>query len=254
MPTSLARIGTEEPAARLAVLIDADNAQASVIEDVLTKVAYLGEATVKRMYGDFTSASLAPWKNVLHKHAIKPVQQFAYATGKNATDSALIIDAMDLFYTQNFDVFCLVTSDSDFTGLATRLKEGGKKVYGFGKRQTPKSFQNACDKFIPTDVRPETPAAQTKPSSPKNAPAPKPTPGFPSRLALDALEQSMDNSGWAHLGEFGNRLKQLQPDFDCRNHNAKKLSELIKARTDLFVTEDRPNPGGTMTTLYFRPK
>lgn len=255
----LARIETEEPAPRLAVLIDADNAQSSVIEGVLAEAAHLGEPIVKRMYGDFTSASLSPWKHVLHKHAIKPMQQFAYTTGKNATDSALIIDAMDLFYTQNFDVFCLVTSDSDFTGLATRLKEGGKKVYGFGKRQTPLAFRNACHQFIFTDALTHN-AAQAKPAAPKPkaVPAPakaaaaaKPPQRFPTRSALDALEQSMDEDGWAHLGQFGGALRKFQPDFAPRMHGHKKLSELIKA-TDVFVTQERVTPGKAMKNLYFR--
>lgn len=132
----------EEQSARLAVLIDADNAQAAVIEELLTEIARFGEATVKRIYGDFTASTSASWKKVLQRYAIKPVQQFAYSTGKNSTDSTLIIDAMDLLYTRKFDGFCLITSDSDFTGLAMRLREEGPSVFGFGEKKTPKAFQH----------------------------------------------------------------------------------------------------------------
>src|SRR5690554_5380009 len=160
----------DDSALRLAVLIDADNAQAAVIEGLLAEIARFGEATVKRIYGDFTSSNSAGWKKVLNRHAIKPVQQFAYTTGKNATDSTLIIDAMDLLYTRRFDGFCLVSSDSDFTGLALRIREEGLVVYGFGEKKTPEAFRNACHRFLFTEVlRP----VSAKPA--EAAPAPKPT-------------------------------------------------------------------------------
>ena len=143
---------SDEPTKRLAVLIDADNAQPAVIEALLEEVARFGEATVRRIYGDFTSPNSASWKKFLNKFSIKPVQQFAYTTGKNATDSTMIIDAMDLLYTRRFDGFCLVTSDSDFTGLAVRLREEGLQVFGFGEQKTPEPFRNACHKFIFTEV------------------------------------------------------------------------------------------------------
>jgi len=167
-------IDDEQP--RLAVLIDADNAQPAVIESLLAEVARYGVASVKRIYGDFTSPQLTQWKKVLLRHSINPVQQFAYTSGKNATDSSLIIDAMDLMYTRRFDGFCLVSSDSDFTRLAQRLREEGLTVYGFGERKTPDAFVQACDKFIYTEIlRPEAalePAAEPKPSAPKpTAPA-----------------------------------------------------------------------------------
>src|SRR5690606_17939637 len=146
----------DDSALRLAVLIDADNAHAAVIEGLLAEIARFGEATVKRIYGDFTSSSSAGWKKVLNRHAIKPVQQFAYTSGKNATDSTLIIDAMDLLYTRRFDGFCLVSSDSDFTGLALRIREEGLMVYGFGERKTPEAFRNACHKFLFTEVLRQT--------------------------------------------------------------------------------------------------
>jgi hypothetical protein len=149
----MARYETNDPSLRrLAVLIDADNAQAAVIDGLLAEVARFGEATVKRIYGDFTSPNSSQWKKVLNQYAIKPVQQFAYTTGKNATDSTMIIDAMDLLYTRRFDGFCLVSSDSDFTGLALRIREEGLTVLGFGEEKTPDAFRNACHKFIFTEI------------------------------------------------------------------------------------------------------
>src|SRR5574343_1731878 len=162
-PRLIAKIESEEPTLRLAVLIDADNAQAAVIEGVLVEVARFGEASVKRIYGDFTSPNSSSWKKVLQKYAIKPVQQFAYTTGKNATDSTMIIDAMDWLYTRKFDGFCLITSDSDFTGLAMRLREEGLTVLGFGEKKTPEAFRNACHKFIFTEVL--RPAMTAKPAA-----------------------------------------------------------------------------------------
>src|SRR3990167_448549 len=167
------KIESEEPTLRLAVLIDADNAQATVIEGLLAEIARFGEATVKRIYGDFTAPTSASWKKVLQQHAIKPVQQFAYSTGKNATDSTLIIDAMDLLYTRKFDGFCLVTSDSDFTGLAMRIREEGLTVFGFGEKKTPDAFRNACHKFIFTEVlRVREDKDKDKDKSPKAAETP----------------------------------------------------------------------------------
>ena len=163
----IAKTEPEESTLRLAVLIDADNAQAAVIEGLLAEIARFGEATVRRIYGDFTAPTSSSWKKVLQRYAIKPVQQFAYTTGKNATDSTLIIDAMDLLYTRKFDGFCLITSDSDFTGLAMRLREEGLIVLGFGEKKTPEAFRNACHKFVFTEVlRPST-AAEPIGLSPK---------------------------------------------------------------------------------------
>lgn len=257
----------EESSLRLAVLIDADNAQAAVIEGLLAEVARFGEATVKRIYGDFTSSHSSKWKKVLQRFAIKPVQQFAYTTGKNATDSTLIIDAMDLLYTRNFDGFCLVTSDSDFTGLAMRIREEGLTVFGFGEQKTPEAFKNACHKFVFTEVlrvsspkeagqdeketkaAPKTKAAaKAKAAKPKKAEQKKPE--LPRQFMLDALEQSSDDSGWAHLARFGSYLNKLQPDFDSRNFGFKKLSDLVKAKTDLFVTEERSVQGSGNKQLY----
>lgn len=263
-PRLIAKIESEEPTLRLAVLIDADNAQAAVIDGILAEVARFGEASVKRIYGDFTSPNSSSWKKVLQKYAIKPVQQFAYTTGKNATDSTLIIDAMDLLYTRRFDGFCLVTSDSDFTGLATRIREEGLMVLGFGEQKTPDAFRNACHKFILTELlRPSAPQIEaTAPPKVEAAPAntikssqePPKSPEFPRAFILDALEQSSDENGWAHLGTFGSYLTKLQPDFDSRVYGFKKLSDLVKAKTDLFVTEERLPPGQSQKQLYLRAK
>jgi hypothetical protein len=250
----------------LAVLIDADNAQAAVIEGLLAEIARFGEATVRRIYGDFTSPASSSWKKVLQQYAIKPVQQFAYTTGKNATDSTLIIDAMDLLYTRKFDGFCLVTSDSDFTGLAMRLREEGLTVLGFGEKKTPEAFRNACHKFVFTEVlRPSIAVDPVNvPSKVEAGQKTVPTQTrveaigqkleFPKEFVLAALEQSSDDAGWAHLGTFGSYLTKLQPDFDSRLYGYKKLSDLVKARTDLFVTEERKARGSNHKDLYLRAK
>ncbi|MDX9886934.1 NYN domain-containing protein [Thauera sp.] len=221
-PKTVVRVEAEEPAKRLAVLIDADNAQASVIEGLLEEVARFGEATVRRIYGDFTSPNSASWKKVLNRYSIKPVQQFAYTTGKNATDSTMIIDAMDRLYTRRFDGYCLVTSDSDFTGLAVRLREEGLLVYGFGEQKTPEAFRNACHKFIFTEVlrKPvavadvsasatgSSPAAEAAEAAPASATTME-RPAFPTDFLMEALEKSADDSGWAHLGTFGSYLQKI---------------------------------------------
>lgn len=254
---------SDDSMTRLAVLIDADNAQATVIEGILAEVARFGEASVKRIYGDFTSSNSASWKKVLQKHAIKPIQQFAYSTGKNSTDSMLIIDAMDLLYTRRFDGFCLVTSDSDFTGLATRIREEGLTVIGFGEKKTPDAFRNACHKFVLTEVlRPsppdqDKPAAKSKRSSAKQvkeAAQPPAKPELPRQFLLDALEQSAGDDGWAPLGTFGSYLTKLQPSFDSRIYGHRKLSDLVKANTDIFVTEERTLSGQSHKNLYLRAK
>lgn len=251
---------------KLAVLIDADNAQASVIEGLLAEVSLYGEATVKRIYGDFTTTNSNGWKKVLQEHAIKPVQQFAYTTGKNATDSTMIIDAMDLLYTRRFDGFCIVSSDSDFTGLALRIREEGLMVYGFGEEKTPDAFRKACHKFIFTEVlRPVTIQEVKETEKPKTkeegttttkvvvAPPKQPRP-FPKKFVLQALEQALDDSGWAQIGTFGSYLTKLQPDFDSRLYGYKKLSELVKAKTDVFQFEERPIHGSEGKVVYLKAK
>lgn len=269
-PKPAAKTEVEEPTQRLAVLIDADNAQASVIEALLAEIARFGEATVKRIYGDFTVSTSSQWKKVLQHFAIKPVQQFAYTRGKNATDSTLIIDAMDLLYTRRFDGFCLVSSDSDFTGLALRIREEGLTVYGFGERKTPEAFRNACHKFIFTEVlRPisnqavESTATPDKPSSAKAKAASgkkslvrtsEATKDVPIEFFRQALEQASDEQGWAHLGTFGSYLTKLRPDFDSRNFGYKKLSDLVRAQDEIFEIEEKILPDSGNKDLYIRAK
>ena len=227
-PRTLPRNDNDDGQRRLAVLIDADNAQPAVIEGLLAEIAKYGVASVKRIYGDFTSTRMTQWKQALLKHSINPVQQFAYTSGKNATDSSLIIDAMDLLYTQRFDGFCLVSSDSDFTRLAQRLREEGLTVYGFGEKKTPDAFVQACDKFIYTEVlrtesesqapakakpvaKPAKSAAKATPPKPATAtPAPpvaeqksKASEALPLALIRQAIEDASDDSGWAFLGAVG---------------------------------------------------
>jgi hypothetical protein len=268
-PRLVAKIEEEEPSLRLAVLIDADNAQAAVIEGLLAEIARFGEATVKRIYGDFTSPNSAQWKKVLNKFAIKPVQQFAYTTGKNATDSTLIIDAMDLLYTRRFDGFCLISSDSDFTGLALRIREEGLTVLGFGEKKTPEAFRNACHKFLFTEVlRPSAFQSSEERIESAVSHLEKPvtdTPQrivgadthqnlFPKRFVLEALEKASDDTGWAHLGTFGSYLTKLQPDFDSRLYGFKKLSDLVKGKKDIFECDERTAPGSESRIVYIRAR
>jgi hypothetical protein len=261
-PRLVAKIESEEPARRFALLIDADNAQAATIEGVLAEIAGFGESIVRRIYGDFTSPYSAQWKKVLQKHAIDPIQQFAFTTGKNATDSALIIDAMDLLYTRRFDGFCLMSSDSDFTKLAKRIREEGLTVYGFGEKKTPEAFRNACHKFVFTEVL-RSVQSSTNVVSPDASKVPvisspqatevAPHHAFPHELFLEALEKTSDDAGWAHLGTLGSYLTKRQPDFDSRQYGYKKLSDLVKAKTDIFQYEERSAQGGNKD-LYVRAK
>lgn len=227
-----------EPAAKLAVLIDADNAQPSIIEALLDEIAKYGTAHVKRAYGDWTDTHLKSWKEQLLKQSVQPIQQFGYTRGKNATDSALIIDAMDLLYSERFDGFCIVSSDSDFTRLAGRLRESGLLVYGFGERKTPAPFVSACDKFIYTEILEGKPD-ETETEARKQRPA-KELRGDARLMNLlrGAIEAASDDSGWADLGAVGSIINKQSPEFDSRNYGYAKLSGLIKG-IGLFDTEER---------------
>jgi uncharacterized LabA/DUF88 family protein len=228
---------------RLAVLIDADNAQASLLPELLAEVARYGVASVRRAYGDWTTQNLSGWKSHLQKHAVQPVQQFAYTTGKNATDSALIIDAMDLLHSGGFHGFCLVSSDSDFTRLATRIRESGLVVYGFGETKTPEPFVTACDRFIFTENLRSQPESATA--------RPKPSPKL-KRAIGSALDSCARDDGWAHLGTLGNYLVISDPSFDSRNYGYKKLSELMRAQSYLEARDESgPNGAGV---VYVRMK
>ena len=252
---------------RLAVLIDADNAQPSVIEGLLAEVARFGVASVRRIYGDFTAQKSSGWKQALLLHSITPVQQFAYTSGKNATDSSLIIYAMDLMYTRRFDGFCLVSSDSDFTRLAQRLREEGLTVYGFGEKKTPGAFVAACDKFVYTEVlragapkpakkksaapAPAKPAAEDAPPAPATA-APSKRQQLPVALIERAIEEESDESGWAPLASVGSYLTKLRPDFDPRLYGHRKLSDLMRRNPAHFAVEERTPPGASGKMLFVR--
>ncbi len=229
---------------KLAVLIDADNAQATIADGLFAEIAKYGVASVKRIYGDWTSTHLRSWKDVLLTYAISPIQQFSYTSGKNATDSAMIIDAMDLLYTENLDGFCVVSSDSDFTRLCSRLREAGLVVYGFGERKTPKPFVNACDKFIYVDIlrrgddededEEEKAAAMVKRMGTNDLKQ-------DSRLVSllrNAVEDTADETGWCYLSNAGQIIAKKSPEFDPRNYGYKKLGELFKA-TQLFDMDEK---------------
>ena len=230
---------------RLAVLIDADNAQASIAEELVAEIARYGTASVKRAYGDWTTQNLTGWKKHLHKFAIQPIQQFSYTTGKNSTDASLIIHAMDLLHTNNFDGFCLVSSDSDFTRLATRLRESGATVYGFGEKKTPEPFVSACDKFIYTEI--------LRPQSAEKA-AVAGSPGVPplGQILRTAIEATSRDDGWSSLGTVGKALLNSHPAFDARNYGYSKLSEL--ARKQKYVEVKEVPTGEGSSALYVRIK
>ncbi len=236
---------------KLAVLIDADNAQPGIVDDLLTEIANYGIASVKRIYGDWTTPGLKGWKEVLLQHSIQPMQQFAYTKGKNATDSAMIIDAMDLLYTGNFNGFCIVSSDSDFTKLATRIRESGLLVYGFGEQKTPSPFVSACDKFIYTEVlRMKT--DESEPNVKKSSAALKQDTRLVS-LLRNAVEASSDESGWAHLAPVGSNIAKQSPEFDPRNYGYRKLGDLVSA-TKLFDIDERQIGATNSKALYIRDK
>lgn len=230
---------------KLAVLIDAENAPASVIHELLEEVARYGTASVKRAYGDWTTANLKGWKEVLHKLAIQPIQQFSYTSGKNSTDSSLIIDAMDLLHAGGLDGFCLVSSDSDFTRLATRLRESGRTVYGFGERKTPQAFVAACDKFVYTEIlKPQVSERQ------QDAQVLEPL----EPMIRTAVTATTRDNGWAALAGVGSMLLKNSPSFDPRNYGCQKLGELVRTQRYLDVKEVPTGDGSTNVHLYVRLK
>lgn len=235
---------------RLAVLIDADNAPPAIVEGLLTEVAKYGTAHVKRIYGDWTLPSLGGWKDVLLRHSIQPMQQFRYTKGKNATDGAMMIDAMDLLYTGQFDGFCIVSSDSDFTRLAARLRESGSVVYGFGEKKTPEPFVAACDKFVFTELLREDYEGEKEARRSSKELKGDAKLVHLVRLAVDA---AADDTGWAGLGAVGSTIAKHSPEFDSRNYGYGKLSGLIKA-LQLFDLEERPVGDGPHKALYIRDK
>jgi len=215
----------------LAVIIDADNSQPSIIEGLMEEIAKYGIASVKRIYGDWTDTRLKGWKSHLLSHAIQPMQQFGYTVGKNATDSAMIIDAMDLLYTEKLDGFCIVSSDSDFTRLAQRIREAGLSVYGFGEKKTPKAFLAACDKFIYTENLRKEKKSQT---AIKRSPKKDISKDEALKVLLkNVVEDTADHSGWSYLTHISQTLANRQADFDPRNYGYSKLMDLISA-VDMF--------------------
>ena len=228
---------------KLVVLIDADNASPSIVEDLFQEVAKYGISTVRRAYGDWTGTHLKGWKDTLLSYAIQPIQQFSYTVGKNATDSALIIDAMDLLYTRTFDGFCIVSSDSDFTRLASRIREAGVIVYGFGEKKTPQPFISACDKFIYTEILKADAVANGEDNTSKRQSGSMSTNDLKGNTRLvnllrAAVDATVDESGWAYLGAVGQHIANQSPEFDPRNYGYAKLTTLIKA-TKLFNVEER---------------
>ncbi|MFL5729597.1 MAG: NYN domain-containing protein [Cytophagaceae bacterium] len=250
---------------RLAVLIDADNIPSSHVKEMMQEIAKYGTPTFKRIYADWTKPHVTGWKNVLLENAITPIQAYSYTTGKNSSDSAMIIDAMDILYTGKVDGFCIVSSDSDFTRIATRLREAGMKVFGIGERKTPTPFISACDKFIYLEIL-KKPAVQTK-SQPKSAQkranvvkTPAPITNAVStidetliKLISDSINDLADESGWAFLGNLGNLLLKKQPNFDARNYGFSKLAHLIR-NIGRFEIDERNSGKNNITHVYVREK
>lgn len=275
---------------RLAVLIDADNAPRTAMKEVMAEIAVYGTPTIKRIYGDWTTPNMASWKPILLENAITPIQQYSYTTGKNSTDSAMIIDAMDILYSGRCDGFVLVSSDSDFTRLATRLREAGMKVFGMGERKTPSPFIVACDKFVYIEVIraageqarsheaqkvkkvPPKPPVVSEPSKPSKSAEKKKTPPPPppepepvqeqqenrvppeiEKLIADSMEMIADEDGYAFMGELGNLLLKKQPDFDPRNFGFSKLTKLIQSM-DRFEVDVRQSSNPNTKHIYLRDK
>ncbi|MEO5979954.1 MAG: NYN domain-containing protein [Chryseolinea sp.] len=254
---------------RLAVLIDADNVPYSNIKGMLEEMAKYGTPTFKRIYADWTKPTVSGWKSVLLENAITPIHQYSYTTGKNATDSSMIIDAMDILYSGRVDGFCLVSSDSDFTRLATRLREAGMKVFGFGERKTPTAFISACDKFIYIEIlnQEKTEPKERRPNrvKPKSAPAATESIEPPTGVSIgnvtrevvkmitDSVDDLADESGWTFLGDLGNILIKKQPDFDPRNYGYKKLVLLIKSLKK-FEIEMRDTGKANVKNVYVKTK
>ena len=236
--------------AHLAVLIDADNADSSINECLLAEVSTFGVASVKRIYGDWTDNRLNKWKDTLLPHAVQPMQQFAYTSRKNSTDSAMIIDAMDLLHTGALDGFCLVSSDSDFTRLASRIRESGKTVIGFGERKTPEPFRKACDTFVYTDIFKTEPETGTPSTARRSTAELRQDTKLVSRVRA-AIEAASGESGTgAALGTLGNIIRKQEPDFDSRNYGYAKLSDLIEA-IGLFTVERKG--GGPVMVSAAKP-
>ena len=235
---------------KLAVLIDADNIPHSNIKGVMEEIARYGTATLKRLYGDLTRPNLAGWKAVLLEHAITPIQQYGYTTGKNSTDSAMIIDAMDILYSEKVGGFCIISSDSDFTRLAIRLREAGMKVIGIGEKKTPNPFIVACDKFIYIEI---INAPVAKKENPADLEIPTKQKLELVNLIASSIDDLADENGWAFLGNVGNLIPKKQPDFDPRNYGYLKLTPLIK-NLGIFEIDERKAGKNNIKHIYIRNK
>jgi hypothetical protein len=245
------------PRQKIAMLIDGDNAQAALLSQMLVEAARYGQVTVRRIYGDWTTANMNSWKETLNFHAFQPIQQFRYTIGKNATDSAMIIDAMDVLHSNVVDAFCLVSSDSDYTRLATRIRETGIFVMGIGEKKTPKPFVNACDVFVYTEnLVAETKAAKVRSSKRRSASKQKPktetSEADPMPLLEQAFDMAVQENGWARLDLMGNALYQLDPGFDPRTYGQRQLSRLIKSLKDQFEMRNQELDGSTLILVRMK--
>ncbi|MFI5196647.1 MAG: NYN domain-containing protein [Chitinophagales bacterium] len=243
---------------RFAVLIDADNVPYANVKGMMEEIAKYGTPTFKRIYGDWTKPTVSGWKSVLLENAITPIQQYSYTTGKNATDSAMIIDAMDILYTGKVDGFCIISSDSDFTRLALRLREAGVKVIGMGQKKTPAPFIAACDKFIYIEILSEKATASSKQEDKKEEEIQttntiKRIDEQTIQLIASSISDLADESGWAFLGEVGTLMLKKEPDFDPRNYGFKKLGQLIKS-TQHFEIDERQTDKSNIKLVYIKVK
>ena len=245
---------------KLAVIIDADNVPSENVKGLMEEIAKYGIPTFKRIYGDWTKPNLAGWKNVLLENAITPIQQYGYTAGKNSTDSAMIIDAMDILYTGRVDGFCIVSSDSDFTKLAIRLRESGMKIFGFGEKKTPNPFIVACDKFIYLEILKSSTSVVTAGKKKKESPQESKhetikqiNPGIIS-LISSTVNDIADEDGWAFLGDVGNLLIKKKPDFDPRNYGFEKLTPLIKSLKSNFDIDERTTERASIKLVYIKTK
>jgi hypothetical protein len=238
----------------LAVLIDGDNIPSAYVKEMMEEIAKYGNPTIKRIYGDWTKPYLSKWKNLLLENAITPIQQYGYTTGKNATDSAMIIDAMDILYSEKVNGFCLVSSDSDFTRLATRLREAGMKVIGIGEKKTPNPFIVACDKFIYIEIlKSKTESLEHDSEKEETKESIDNITRKDIQLIKTTITDVSDDDGWAFLGDVGSLLQKKQPNFDSRNYGFDKLTPLIKS-IDIFELEQRENPKSRHKLIFVRVK
>lgn len=241
---------------KLAVLIDGDNIPSAYVKEMMEEIAKYGNPTIKRIYGDWTNPRLSKWKNVLLENAITPIQQYGYTAGKNATDSAMIIDAMDILYSGKVNGFCLVSSDSDFTRLATRLREAGMQVFGIGEKKTPDPFIVACDKFIYIEILKDQPGENDTESAESKSLQKSSVDKITAKeikLISSTISDLADDDGWAFLGDVGSLLQKKQPNFDSRNYGFQKLTPLINSIKN-FETERRESSKGKFKLVYVKIK